>query len=118
MRKTISIDFDGVIRIGGDEWVAPAVVNGQANPDAFRFMLAALEGGWDIAVHSCRFYDMHAPAAVREWILAAAYDQLGAVSGSWFTRVQYSLSKPRARIYIDDRGFRYEGQFPRLEDIT
>lgn len=120
MRKTISIDFDGVIRIGGDNWIAPSVVNGAANPDALRFILAALEGGWDVVVHSCRFYDLGAVAAVREWIVQRAFDELGPIATYQFNRLQYSLSKPRARIYIDDKAFRYEpaGGFPRLEDIA
>jgi hypothetical protein len=120
MRKTISIDFDGVIHLATETeaWVAPSHFAGRANPEALRFIHAALEAGWDVVIHSCRFYDLRAVNAVWNWLIVAAEEELGSVSVHWFHRVQYSLAKPRARIYIDDRGFRYEGRFPQLEDIA
>lgn len=119
MRKTISIDFDGVLHLSSDDWIAPGVMTGRANPEALRFILAALQSGFDVVVHSCRFYDLGAVGAVREWIATEAWDALGEHAARFIgARLQYSLTKPRARIFIDDRGFRFEGRFPRLEDIA
>lgn len=120
MRKTISIDFDGVICLHDNPryWIAPSVINGRANPEALRFMHAALEAGFDIVVHSCRFYDLGAPQEVKHWIIAQAELELGPVTANYLGwRIQYSLTKPTALIYIDDRGYRYEGRFPHLEDL-
>ena len=121
MRKTISIDFDGVIHLSTDTeaWVAPSHFAGRVNPEALRFIHAALEAGWDVVVHSCRFYDLGAVGATKTWMLQNLVEQFGAVQGMFcIERLQYSLAKPRARIYIDDRGFHFTGRFPQLEDIA
>lgn len=121
MRKTISIDFDGVIHLASEAeiWVAPSHFAGRANPEALRFIHAALETGWDVVVHSCRFYDLAAPTTTRLWIGRHTADLLGTKAADLLDeRLQYSLTKPRARIYIDDKGFKYEGRFPQLEDIA
>lgn len=121
MRKTISIDFDGVICLHDNPryWTAPADITGRANPDALRFIHAALEAGFDVVVHSCRFHDLGAAQEVKHWIIRWAAEELGNHAADYIGwRLQYSLTKPRARIYIDDHGFRYEGSFPQLEDIA
>lgn len=121
MRKTISIDFDGVIHLTDDPryWVAPCHIAGRLNREALNFIHAALEAGWDIVIHSCRFYDANAAFAVREWLWRQIELERSPTFAEFIvSRLQCSLSKPRAKIYIDDRGFRYEGRFPRLEDIV
>jgi len=85
--KTVAVDFDGVLCV---PYHGPPLSGTEA-------LLQGLhDRGYTVAIHTC-----NKPERVWKWL---------AVYG-WAHLVDYvSNNKPPAILYIDDRGFRYQGK--------
>jgi hypothetical protein len=92
--KTVAIDFDGVL----------ADYHGWKNedtldppfPGAQAFVAKVVRAGYQVIVHTTRN-----PDRVRQWL--ADWD--------FSFPVTVSNRKPKAMVYIDDRGFRFTGDW-------
>jgi hypothetical protein len=94
----VCVDFDGVLY---------DTANRRALPGAINFVHNCIENGYKVVVHSER---SERPAGVR-WIKQWLNDECG-VEG-----VDVAITKPEADIYIDDKGLRFEGTYPTMDDI-
>ena len=111
----IAIDFDGVLNdyVKGDygydiyslkpvpgakEWLVSLINDPSVNP---------------ITVFSCRAGVPNGPEDIRNWLLFT----LGLTYNEAACLVITDI-KPRADIYIDDHGFRFEGRFPSITEIA
>lgn len=108
--KTVALDFDGVINSytsGFDENRIPdPPVEG-----ALDFIRRMQDAGWRVAIHSTRCERQVGIAMIR-WYLTA--------HGLEAERVGKILTvphKPMAKLYIDDRGFRFTGQWPSVQEV-
>lgn len=125
-KYSIAVDFDGVIHQyttkQQGEW-DPEYIPDPPMPGAFEW-LTQMVRHFKVVIYSARL----TPRDNTEAGWAAAIDARDAVT-SWMMKhglqvevirsleFWQSAGKPTALIYIDDRGFRFEGTFPTKEQI-
>lgn len=113
-RKVVAIDFDGVIHQHVSKWTVAQEIHDGPVEGAFDFIERVLDE-FDVTIFSARAADPLGGKAIVGWLLhhwvAAGRDQ------RIIERVSISARKPHAFIYIDDRGWRFEGTFPTMEEL-
>ena len=114
--ETICLDFDGVIHAYTSPWDGPESIPDHPVPGAIGFIEWCLEHGYKVAIHSTRIGSPEAKSpgggatAVEAWLLRNGFPDL---SENFFLAVK----KPPAVVYVDDRGFRFTGNFDDLVDF-
>ena len=96
MRKTVAIDFDGVIHRYSKGW-QDGVIYDEPMPGAID-ALFKLHKHYNLVIFTCR----EDSAAVSQWLIQQMREQRGCYFDIPVTNV-----KPIAMIYIDDRGLRF-----------
>ena len=107
MPKTICMDFDGVIHSYTSGWKGADVIPDPPVPGAAEFMIWGLEQGFEMVVSSARCEHELGAWAIEEFLRD---------HGIPFTRV--ARKKPPALLYVDDRGFRFGGDFEALKSFV
>lgn len=107
----ISLDFDGVIHAYTSQFTLPTEIHDDPVPGAFEFIREALIAGYGVHIHSARANDVGTEQAIIQWFLKHGLEHF------YVDRLNISPLKKGAVIYIDDRGWRFEGTFPSLETI-
>lgn len=102
----ICLDFDGVVHSYASGWQGADVIPDLPVPGAFDFIKRALKYG-SVYIHSCRSHQNGGMAAMQKW-----YAGHGGPPG-----VEWPIVKPPAKVYIDDRGFRFQGDWPAVVDL-
>lgn len=107
--KTICVDFDGVIHSYDSGWRGVDRIPDPPVPGALAWlsMIRGLEG-WEFKVYSTRCADPAGLDAIAKWFMD---------HGLPLRPQELASSKPPAVIYVDDRGFRFEGTFPTLPEL-
>ncbi len=109
--KIIAVDFDGVIH-AHRKWEGHRVIPGPPVEGAFEFLREAVKR-YEVIVHSTRFGDHFAIRDARDWMRKHGLDE--------FTIgfLQFSIVKPPALLFLDDRAIRFEGpgRFPSFREI-
>lgn len=129
--KAVCLDFDGVIHDSRTPWQGFNVIPDPPVPGAFAFIRELLTAGFDVYICSCRFrrttdfgdspnlagargleatvewFKKHGAQDLIEWAMGPKSE---GQPGLYFV-----IEKPVALLYIDDRGFHFEGQFPTVE---
>lgn len=122
-RRTIAIDFDGVIHQYDRGWQDGAIY-GDAVPGAMRAIIRLMQQGYDVVIFTTRVnpeLEGHEEqrSMVVDWLMRMMYGEVGAptAGGSMpegFTsvpditsRMLVTSTKPPAIAYIDDRGIRF-----------
>lgn len=109
----VATDFDGVINSYSTPWIAADVIPDPPVEGSIEW-LEMLTQHYEVVVHSTR-------AAVEDGADAiAAYLKKHGLSDRALSRISVTAEKPIAQIYLDDRGWRFEGPgtFPTLEQIA
>ncbi len=110
--KTVALDFDGVIHSYVRSWMGADVILDPPIPGAAAFINALLDDDrFQVCVFSSRNHQEGGIEAMREYIHQAG------VPRPQLDQIEFSLEKPRAVLYIDDRGFLFRGGFPTLDWI-
>lgn len=109
-KKTISIDFDGVIHGYQSGWRGAGVCPDPVVPGAIEFVRAALVR-FDVAVYSTRAETVAGALAIREYL------RRHGLSDAELQALRITSGKPKAVLYIDDRGYQFAGQFPSLDFV-
>ncbi len=118
-RLRVAVDFDGVIH----HYRQDARGQGQAaildtpTPGAIEWLEGLLQGDVDVWLYTSRLAKegMHYSYRRSRGVVAIAMaDWLSkhVLSTDSLHRIEFTGEKVPADIYIDDRGFRFEGQFP------
>ena len=105
---TIALDFDGVVHAYLRPFTTPEEIHDDPVEGAFEFIDAALREGFDVVLHTARAGSLVSIAAIRAWFTRHGRHSLG-------QELRITAQKVGAIVYIDDRGFRFEGQWPDLE---
>lgn len=103
-KKTIAIDFDGVIHRYSEGWVDGSIYDRPVQ-DSFKFIQMLVDNGYTIVVHTTR---TDASAIFKwfvEWGRAKMYLDLKGYD--FYESIYITQSKPPAIAYIDDRGIRF-----------
>jgi len=106
-RYTIATDFDGVIHSFQTPWISPHVIVDLPVPGAIEW-LNAIVRDFDVVILTTRAATAAGCDAVWEWLIENGYTG---------PRLRVTAQKPPALVYIDDRGWRFEGVFPSAEDV-
>lgn len=109
-KKTLVVDFDGVIHAYASGWKGATVIPDPPVPGALRFLEEASER-FEVAVFSSRSPEEGGIEAMKRWLLEAGLPE------AVLARLLFPRHKPPAHVYLDDRGWRFEGTFPDLDAL-
>lgn len=103
MRKTVVLDFDGVIHEYKSRWISPGIISDGPVEGVSRFISELRANNYKVVVVSARFKSNEGKNAVKEWLAENKIfvDEL-------------SVEKPPAIVYIDDRAICFNGTFDGL----
>jgi hypothetical protein len=105
-RKTLCVDFDGVLHSYTSGWKGVDQVPDGPVPGAMDWLRAMLGEGFDICIYSSRSKDPAGLAAMMAALRVWGMDM------DDIDRLDFPTEKPAAWLTIDDRCFRFEGDFP------
>ncbi len=112
MSRRVAVDFDGVLHSWDGEWQGADVVNGAPIPGAIDWLEQVLNSGLDVVILTSRCAEDapdvigRAREAIRFWLVEHGLPQ------EKLRQITITAEKLAAGMYIDDRGFHFEGQFP------
>lgn len=109
-KRAVAIDFDGVIH-PNTRWEGVDATPDAPTPGAKEAISSYLAHGFDVVVFSCRATEIDGRLAIARYL--AEHFGLGATEG-----IKITAEKPHAAIYIDDRGYCFQGTFPSVADIS
>lgn len=107
MRKTIAIDFDGVLHAYTTPWTKPEEIHDEPVPGAVEWVTEACSR-FEVVVYSVRAETVPGREAMKAWLIRNGFPR----------DVLVMHEKPKAIVYIDDRAWRFEGTFPSLDDVA
>ena len=122
----ICVDFDGVLHSYVSGWQGAAVITDppvEGALDALRGYLSVNVGvGMTevplvVAVHSARSAQADGIQAMRSWIEANDEATRQPHHPPLVDQLLFPFHKPAAKVYLDDRGIRFEGTFPTAEEL-
>jgi hypothetical protein len=105
-RKTLCVDFDGVLHSYTSGWRGVDQVPDGPVPGAVDWLRAMLGEGFDVCIYSSRSKDPTGVAAMMAALRVWGMDM------DDIERLDFPIEKPAAWLTIDDRCFRFEGDFP------
>lgn len=104
--KTICFDFDGVFNTYKNGWKGETVIEDPPF-DGIEDELKKLKEKYDIVIYSARAATQSGRTAILKWLEKYnLYSYIDVIS-------EY---KPRASVYVDDRGFYFDGNWKGLAD--
>ena len=110
-RRTLCVDFDGVLHSYTSPWAGADVIPDAPVPGAFPFLAAAVLR-FRVAVFSARSHQPGGIDAMRQWFAAHALPDYA------LDALEFPTEKPQAIVYIDDRGWRFDGTWPSLDELA
>ncbi len=108
--KTIVVDFDGVLHSYTSGWKGATVIPDPPVPGALAWLVDAV-GRFQIAISSARSREKGGIEAMREWLAREG------LPAEVLDKLRFPRAKIPAHVYLDDRGWRFEGAFPSLDEL-
>lgn len=109
-KRTICVDFDGVLHSYTSPWVDAETIPDPLVPGAVAFLREAVEH-YQVIIFSTRAKTVAGVLAMRAYLNAHGLGDVTPLLG-------YSYEKVPALAYIDDRAWRFAGTFPTMQDIA
>ena len=110
-RRTLCVDFDGVIHQYTSPWTNAGEIHDGPVSGAIRWLRTMLAEGFEVCVYSSRGLDPAGIPAMRAWLVRHGMPSADVDS------LQFPTQKLPAVLTIDDRCFRFEGDFPSADYI-
>ena len=104
-KKTIAVDFDGVIHSYKSGWTGPVPTDPPVD-GALDFIHFLEEKGYEVVIFSSRAKTKAGAKETEKWL-----------SEHRFPKLKVCYEKPEALLYIDDRGFRFTGDFSKAREF-
>ncbi len=108
--KTIVVDFDGVIHAYTSGWKGATVIPDPPVEGALSWLREAVDR-FNVAISSARSREKGGIEAMRDWLAREGLE------ASVLDKISWPRAKIPAHLYIDDRGWRFEGSFPTLDEV-
>lgn len=118
--KTICVDFDGVIHSYASGWSGAGVAGDPPVPGAVEFLVELVMEGYTPAIYSARSAKPEGIEVMRDYVhqmLHKHYEGDDRAIRIMLDAIQFPVTKPPALVYIDDRGFRFEGVWPSMKEL-
>lgn len=109
-KKTVCLDFDGVMHSYSSGWKGVDVIPDPPVPGTAEALEAYLDAGFEVVIYSSRSKEAAGIRAMKEYI---ALEFGHAVE----RQLQFAAEKPAAWLTIDDRAIRFDGTWPTVEEI-
>lgn len=112
-KRTICLDFDGVVHEYKSPWRGATIISDNVTPGFFEWADAAAEH-FNLAIYSARSKEPGGPEAMKAWLEEQRKkwrEAEGANSTTKPATFDFPTGKPIAVVYIDDRGFRFDGNW-------
>ena len=109
-RRRLCIDFDGVLHSYTSPWAGATVIPDPPVPGAIEFLAAAAER-FNLSIFSVRNEAEGGPFMMQAWFILHGLDP------EITAKLEFPTHKPQAHIYLDDRGWQFQGTFPSLDEI-
>lgn len=106
-RKSVAVDFDGVIHSYVSGWEGADVISDAPVPGAIDF-LNELAEHFTVVIFTTRAAHEGAPEAISDWLTEHGF------SPDSYT---ITATKGPAIFYLDDRAWRFRGVFPTMQQI-
>jgi len=106
----LSVDFDGVLHRFNSGWQGGHVIPDPPVPGAMEFLTHAVEV-FHVAIFSSRSSEEGGVDAMRAWLA-----RWGCPSAT-LAKLHFPTYKPAAHVSLDDRGWRFDGAWPALEEL-
>lgn len=110
MKKTICIDFDGVIHSYKSGWKGIDIIPDEPVKGAFE-MLREYIKIFDVCIYSSRSKSEKGRTAMKMWFLDHGFEN------DDYQALRFPARKPPAWITIDDRCICFNGKFPDMDEI-
>lgn len=126
MNKTIfadiCVDFDGVLHSYKSGWQGANMIPDPPVDGAIEALYGYLDAGLSLAIYSARSSQEGGIPEMLHWLTEHDLDYrdrngIPRKTPMLFERIEFPESKPAAKVYIDDRGFRFEGVFPTPDEL-
>lgn len=108
-RRTVCVDFDGVLHSYTSPWKGADIILDPPVPGAAEWLRSMLEAGFDVAILSTRTASPSGRLAITQWLDRRCKIDIVAINREEGAKIFLTETKPPALIYIDDRGYRFEG---------
>jgi hypothetical protein len=121
-KKILSVDFDGTLHSYSSGWVEADFIPDPPVDGAIEFLSKAIDW-FDVHIFSSRSHQPGGIRAMQNWIKYWAYKTLkdedkALILYQYFNRdSQWPLSKPPAHVSLDDRAWRFDGTFPKMNEL-
>jgi len=136
-RQAIGLDFDGVLHSYTSGWSGVGVIADGPVPGAIGWLIGiCLYSPYDVNITSVRCNDQEGIDAMKQWLedhianhmsASAKYSRMGHPEGdealaddlaTVLATIRFETEKnPQTFIFIDDRGFKFNGTFPSLTEL-
>lgn len=118
-KKAVVLDFDGVIHSYTTKFKFPWIIS-DPPVDGTMEWIHENANKLTIRILSTRNSNKRGLEAMKKYILENGIEKCGDDFIESFKKLRFvdpSKGKPKGQLYIDDRGFHFEGTFPSLEYI-
>ena len=109
-KKTLCVDFDGVVHLYESPWAGIHVVSDKPHPNAWDALAQYVEH-FNVCIYSARSSEPAGIEAMKAWFVEHG------CPAEVYTKLEFSSTKPIAFVYLDDRAWRFEGIFPSAEEL-
>ena len=107
----ICCDFDGVIHTFESGWKGKNVIADGPTRGAIEWLRKMVLHGFRMHIYSSRSREPEGIELMKSWLLEQGLPQ------DILDRISFPTQKPNVFLIIDDRAFRFEGDFPSPEWI-
>jgi hypothetical protein len=116
-KKTLVIDFDGVIHSYSSGWGGHEVVADPPVEGAMEFLYDALKT-FKVAIFSSRSSTPQGINAMQKWVEENAKPLFFDYGSPWWLQLEWPINKPAAHITIDDRAITFDGNWPSMVELV
>jgi hypothetical protein len=116
-RKTLCVDFDGVIHSYRSGWKSPTIVDDEPVDGALEFLYDALLV-FRVCIFSSRSASEAGIGAMKGWLERYAKEKGWDGGREWWLEIEWPRSKPSAFVSLDDRAITFNGVFPPVHDLV
>lgn len=116
-KKTLCLDFDGVLHSYTSGWQGHENVPDAPVPGAMAFLYDALQV-FNVAIYSSRSSTPQGIVAMQNWIATWAVQCQYDYGQPWWLRLEWPVNKPAAFVTIDDRAITFTGNWPSMNELV